>query len=105
MKRTLLSASAVLAGFLFSSAANAAWYTGPISKIQIAPDSSFTVYLDAAGINECGSKTVRFTNTSAASLKMVFAALLAYEAQEIPVQFSIISCSGSIGVFEYIEST
>ena len=61
------------------------------------------VYLNADSNNECGSKTVRFTNTSAASLKMVFAALLAYDAQGLPVQFSIASCSGSSGVFEYID--
>jgi hypothetical protein len=37
--------------------------------------------------------------------QLVFAAVLAYEAQGIPVRFSIQSCEGIYGVFEYIEST
>jgi hypothetical protein len=98
-------AAAVAASVFATSSADAAWYTGTIYKIQIAPNGSFTVYLEAAADNECGSTHVRFANTNAASLKMVFAAVLVYEAQAIPVQFSIQSCRGNFGVFEYIEST
>lgn len=103
MRRLFPAIAVVLA--LVTSHANAAWYTGTVYKIQVAPDGSFTAYLQASGNNECGGTSVRFTNTAATSHRMVFAALLAYEAQETPVQFSIQSCAGTVGIFEYIEST
>ena len=91
-----------------STAANAAWFTGVVYKIQVGPNGEFTAFLNplsSGSSHECGGTAVTFYDATAAGAKMIYAALLAYESQETPVQFSIISCSGSTGVFSHIEST
>jgi uncharacterized protein YfaP (DUF2135 family) len=101
-----LTASCALFGALtfFVTPANAAWFTGRIDRIQITPTGGFSVYFASGTQTECGSNRIDFYDPNAANMKMILAALLAYETQKTLVQFAILSCSGTTGLFANIES-
>lgn len=87
------------------SAIAANWFTAKIDRINIAPSTGdIHVYFSAGVIHECGSNHLMFYDPSAPGAKMIFAALLAYEAQKEDVQFLVTSCSGTTGIFSNIES-
>ena len=100
MKRLIHIAVLTLFGI---GTANAAWYTGKIDRMQVTPAGGLIVYVQANAPHECGSYQIIFSDPNAAGLKMIFAALLTYEAQKDPVQFLITSCSGNVGIFQNIE--
>lgn len=104
MRRTKgLIASVLLGIALVGSQAHAAWFVGTINRIQIGVDNNLIVYVNAPTDHECGSKRLVFSDPNAAGFKAVYAALLSWEAQGKSVQFAIISCSGTGGVFSYVE--
>lgn len=96
-------ASVTVGCVLLASPAEAAWYTGMINRIQIGADNILVLYIDAPSNHECGSKKISFSDGNAAGFKAVYGALLSWEAQGKSVQFSIVSCSGTVGVFSHVE--
>jgi len=103
MKNTIRSSILIILSIV-TTGVNADWYTGTINRIQVGYDKQLIVYLDSDNEHECGSKRVDFFDTSAPGFKLVFAALLSYEAQNKSVQFAIEDCSGVNGLFRIIES-
>jgi hypothetical protein len=102
MSRFICAAALTILGI---GTANAAWYTGKIDRMQIAPNGSLTVYVSANAPNECGSYQIIFSDPQAFGFKYIVAALLSYEAQKDSVQFLITSCSGNVGIFQNIEGS
>jgi hypothetical protein len=102
MKRPTLFCT-LLATLFLTSPAHAAWFTARIDRILISPAGGFSVYFPTGTNHECGSNRVDFSDPNGAGAKLIFAALLAYEAQKAFVQFAIQSCSGTVGIFSYIE--
>jgi hypothetical protein len=88
---------------MMTSIANAAWFVGTINRIQMGSDSHLVVYVDAPAAHECGSYRLDFSDSNAPGFKYVYAALLAWQAQEKKIQFAIIQCSGTNGVFSHVE--
>lgn len=88
---------------LVSPLAHADWFTGTINRIQIGADNHLVVYVDAPTNHQCGSNRLDYSDSNAAGFKNVYAALLAWEAQEKRVQFSITGCNGAAGIFSYVE--
>lgn len=103
--KNIVRSSVLVILSVVTSGVNAAWYTGTINRIQVGYDNRIIVYLDSDSEHECGSKRVDFSDTTSPGLKMVYAALLSYEAQNKAVQFAIENCSGVYGLFRIIEST
>lgn len=97
----------IYAAVLFALAgnANAAWFTAQIDRMQITPGGQLDVYFKDGSIHQCGSNRVRFVDTTLPGFKYIFAALLSYEAQKDSVQFLIMTCEGTTGVFHNIEGS
>lgn len=95
---------AVLGVALAPMAHASAWFSAEIDRIQVAPNGAIDVYTHSGINNECGSNRMTFIDPNAVGARMIYAALLSYEAQREPVQFLIMSCSGTTGIFANIES-
>ena len=101
--RQVLAALLLTISALHSSAAQAAWISATVNRIQLASDGRLIVFINAT--HQCGSDRLDFYPTSAPPIKMLLAALLIYETKREPVQFHVDSCSGAIGMFSIIESS
>jgi hypothetical protein len=86
-----------------ASQAHAEWFTGTINRMQMGVDNHLVVYVDAAANHSCGSLRLDYAGANLDSLKLVYSSLLSWEAQGKRVQFAITSCSGTNGLFSYVE--
>lgn len=90
----------------FTAGADTGWYTLTINRIQVGYDERIKVFTNEPhGCN--GGYQLNYDGSTGTELgrKMIYSALLAYEAQGKKVQFGIESCSGDVGIFNVIEST
>ena len=98
---------AIVAASLLSPARAAVpgWFFAEIDRMQVTPSGGLSVYFHGGVDAGCGSNHIDYAGGGTADgLRMIYAALLTYEAQHEPVQFLITSCSGSTGLFANIES-
>lgn len=100
---TICMTLALLGGARAPTAHASAWFFAEIDRIQVAPNGAIDVYTHSGVNHECGSNRMTFIDPNAVGARMIYAALLSYEAQREPVQFLIMSCSGTTGIFANIE--
>lgn len=94
---------ALAATLLGSQTASAiGWVVGAtIVSIQVTPTGNVVLYV--AGDNGCGGTRLEY-DTNATAAKMVYAGLLAAQAQNRPMDFNVTSCIGvDVAVFQHIQ--
>lgn len=104
IKKRVWCGMALAATFLGAQTATAAtgWLVGAtIDRIQVTPAGNVVLYV--TGDNGCGGTRLEY-DTTATAAKMVYAGLLAAQAQNRPMNFNVSACIGAdVAVFTHIE--
>lgn len=104
---TLTTAVAASLGMLVTPAVHATgWLSSSayIDRIQVTNTGNVVVYL--VSDNSCPNDVnhrLEYSTAQSAHAKMVYAGLLAAQAQNRPMNFYVTSCQGEVGTFTHIE--
>jgi hypothetical protein len=91
----------VFALTLFATDANAAWFRGSISILEVDSTGAINVYFNAN--TECGSPRLVYVHSLVGTDdgKAMFAALLAWQAQNLQVSVYVPRCIGGTGYGQF----